>query len=81
MIENIFGWIIDKVSVPKKVVGINTFATGNLQLGDIVTVNYKDPQAEGIDVVTSEDTRFVIYNMEYQKNGSGLTTTLYLVEV
>lgn len=79
--ENVFGWIIDKVSVPKRVVGINTFATSNLQLGDIVTINYKDPQGEGIDIVSPDDTRFVIYNMEYQKNSSGLTTTIYLVEV
>jgi hypothetical protein len=79
--ENIFGWVIDKVSVPKKVVGINTFATTNLQLGDIVTIDYKDPQGEGINIIAPEDKRFVIYNMEYQKNSSGLTTTLYLVEV
>lgn len=79
--EDVFGWIIDKVSNPKKVIGVNTFATGNLQLGDIVTINYKDPQGEGIDIVAPEDTRFVIYNIEYQKNVSGLTTTLYLVEI
>jgi hypothetical protein len=79
--ENIFGWVIDKVSVPKKVVGVNTFATNNLQLGDIVKLNYKDPQGEGIDIVASENTRFVVYNIEYTKDVSGLTMTLYLVEV
>jgi hypothetical protein len=79
--ENVFGWIIDNVSVPKKTVGINTFATTNLQLGDIVTINYKDLQGGGIDIISPEDTRFVIYNMEYRKDSSGLSTTLYLVEV
>lgn len=79
--ENVFGWVINRVSVPKKVVGINTFATTNLQLGDIVTIDYKDAQGQGIDVIAPDDTRFVIYNMEYAKDGSGLTTTLYLVEV
>ena len=79
--ENVFGWIIDNVSVPKKAVGINTFATTNLQLGDIVTINYKDLQGDGISIISPEDTRFVIYNMEYKKDSSGLSTTLYLVEV
>jgi hypothetical protein len=79
--ENVFGWIIDNVSAPKKAVGINTFATTNLQLGDIVTINYKDLQGDGISIISPEDTRFVIYNMEYKKDSSGLSTTLYLVEV
>lgn len=79
--EDIFGWIINKVSVPKRVVGVNTFATSNLQLGDIVTIDYKDPHGDGINIISPEDTRFVIYNIEYQKSISGLTTTLYLVEV
>ena len=79
--ENVFGWIIDNVSVPKKAVGINTFGTTNLQLGDIVTINYKDLQGDGISIISPDDTRFVIYNMEYKKDSSGLSTTLYLVEV
>jgi hypothetical protein len=79
--EDVFGWIIDNVSVPKKTVGVNTFATTNLQLGDIVTINYKDLQGDGINIISPEETRFVIYNMEYSKDQSGLTTTLYLVEV
>lgn len=79
--ENIFGWVVDKVSVPKKTVGLNTFATTNLQLGDILNIDYKDEQGEGIDIISPETKRFVVYNMEYQKDYSGLTTTLYLVEV
>ena len=79
--ENIFGWIVDKVSVPKKAVGLNTFATTNMQLGDIVNIDYKDEQGEGIDIISPDTKRFVIYNMEYQKDSNGLSTTLYLVEV
>ncbi len=79
--ENIFGWVVGKVSVPKKTVGLNTFATTNLQLGDILNIDYKDEQGDGIDIISPETKRFVVYNMEYQKNSSGLTTTLYLVEV
>ena len=79
--ENVFGWIINRTYEPKKVVGVNTFGTTNLQLGDILTVDYKDDQGEGIDVISPDTTRFVVYNMEYAKDSSGLTTTLYLVEV
>jgi hypothetical protein len=79
--EDVFGWIIDKVSVPKKAVGINTFGTTNLQLGDIVKINYKDAQGQGIDIISPETSRFVIYNMEYKKDSSGLSTTIYLIEV
>lgn len=79
--ENIFGWVVDKVSSPKKAVGINTFATTNLQLGDIVNIDYKDEQGEGVNIISPETKRFVVYNMEYQKDPNGLTTTLYLVEV
>ena len=79
--ENVFGWVVDKVSVPKKTIGLNTFATTNLQLGDIVNIDYKDEQGDGIDIISPETKRFVVYNMEYQKDSGGLTTTLYLVEV
>jgi len=79
--EDVFGWVIDKVSVPKKAVGINTFGTTNLQLGDIVNINYKDAQGQGIDIISPEASRFVIYNMEYKKDASGLSTTIYLIEV
>lgn len=79
--ENVFGWVIGKVSSPKKVVGMNTFGTTNLQLGDIVTIDYKDAQGEGINIISPETTRFVVYNMQYQKDGNNLTTTIYLVEV
>jgi hypothetical protein len=79
--EDVFGWVVEKLSKPKKAIGINTFATTNLQLGDIVTINYKDEQGSGINIISPEETRFVIYNMEYSKDQSGLTTTLYLVEV
>jgi hypothetical protein len=77
--ENIFDWTINKISIPRKMVGINSFGTSNLQLGDIVTINYKSN--EGIDIISPENTRFVIYNIEYKRDASGLGTTMYLAEV
>jgi len=65
--ESIFGWVIDKVRSPKKSVGINTFATTNLQLGDILTIDYKDSQGGLIDIISPDNTRFVVYNMESKR--------------
>ena len=72
-------WIINKVMVPKKSIGINLFSIPTLQLGDIVTVDYKDSSC--LDLVTSDSSRFVVYNIEYSRSGSGPSMTVYLSEV
>jgi hypothetical protein len=77
--EEVFGWIIEKVINPKLLVGIKSFGTFNYQLGDLVTINYKDNQAK--DVICSEEKKFIIYNIEYTKSDGQETTTTYLVEV
>jgi hypothetical protein len=70
---------MSKVSVSKKLVGINTFATQNLQLGDIIQINYKNN--EGLNVISDENKRFVVYNIEYSKSNGQETMTMFLVEV
>jgi hypothetical protein len=77
--EDTMKWISDNGVNPKKVVGVSTFATQNLQLGDIVTINYKNN--DGLDIISDTETRYVIYNIEHQKSGSDLAITTYLVEV
>lgn len=77
--ENVFGWILDKVTRPKILVGLNTFGTFNLQLGDIVNVEYINN--DGVNVIAFPDKRFVIYNIEYSKNNSGQNVVTYLAEV
>jgi hypothetical protein len=77
--EAMINWIINKVMVPKKSIGINIFSIPTLQLGDIVTVDYKD--SSGLDLVTSSLSRFVIYNIEYSRSLEGPSMTLYLSEV
>ena len=47
--------------VPKKSVGAQIFSIPTLQLGDIVTMDYKDNS--GLDLVTSDSSRFVVYNI------------------
>jgi hypothetical protein len=77
--DALMGWIINKVMVPKKSVGINTYALPTLQLGDIVTLNYKS--SDGLDLVAPETDRFVIYNIDYSRSNTGPSMTLYLSEV
>jgi hypothetical protein len=77
--QELIGWIINKSLNPKKYIGLNIFAIPTLQLGDIVTVDYKDNN--NVDIVTSSSTRFVVYNIDYQRNSNGPSMTIYLSEV
>ena len=77
--QALMGWIINKIMHPKKSIGINLFSIPTLQLGDIVTVDYKD--ASGLDLVTPDSNRFVVYNIEYSRSNSGPSMTAYLSEV
>ena len=77
--ENLMGWIIDKLMVPKKSIGLKIFATPTIQLGDIVTINYKD--SNNLDLVTSTNSRFIVYNIEYTRKIDGPEMNLYLAEV
>jgi hypothetical protein len=77
--EALMGWVINKVMSPKKSVGVKIFATPTIQLGDIVTIDYKD--SNGLDLVASTDDRFVVYNIEYSRSSNGPDMTIYLNEV
>jgi hypothetical protein len=50
-----------------------------LQLGDLVNVYYKD--ADGIDLITSDSVRYVVYNINYRRSVTGPEMTVYLSEV
>lgn len=76
--ESMMDWIIKKVIYPRKTVGVSSFATQNLQLGDIVTINYSD---NGIDIISPSTTRYVVYNIENSKSGGAYSTTVHLAEV
>jgi hypothetical protein len=64
---------------PKKSIGVNLFSIPTLQLGDIVTVDYKD--STDLDLVASDTSRFVVYNIEYSRDTDGPNMTAYLSEV
>ena len=77
--ENLMGWVVDKIMTPKKSIGIKIFATPTIQLGDIVKINYKN--SDNLDLVTSENSRFIVYNIEYTRKINGPDMTVYLAEV
>lgn len=77
--NDVLGWIINKTMKPKKNIGVTTFGTQILQLGDIVNVNYKND--DGVELITSADKNFVIYNIEYKRSSGETAMTLYLAEV
>jgi hypothetical protein len=77
--EDILGWVIQKNLRPRKAIGLQIFPMPTLQVGDLVNINYKDN--DGIDVLASPDTRFVVYNIEYSKAVEGPNMAVYLSEV
>jgi hypothetical protein len=64
---------------PKKAIGIKMFANPTIQLGDIVNINYKD--ANEVNLVTADNIKFIVYNIEYSRRLAGPDMTVYLVEV
>lgn len=76
MANNLMKWMVDKVMVPKKSMSLTIFANPMIQLGDIVKVNYT---VDGVQQVPN--SRFVVYNTEYQRSPEGPSMTLYLSEV
>jgi hypothetical protein len=77
--EELMGWIISKVMSPKKSIGINLFSIPTIQLGDIVTIDYKNN--DGLNLVANDSDRFVVYNISYKRTLEGPSMTVYLSEV
>ena len=77
--ESLMDWIINKLMTPKKAVGMNIFSTPIIQLGDIVSIDYKDEN--GIDIISPSNSNFLVYNIEYERSGDGPNMTIYLSEV
>lgn len=77
--NNLMGWLASKIMKPRKSVGIKIFATPTIQLGDIVEIDYESKN--GFNEVSVSGSRFVVYSIQYAKDISGPTMTLYLSEV
>ena len=77
--DNLMQWLSEKIMKPRRSIGVKIFANPMIQLGDIVEIDYKNN--EGVEEAALGGTRFVVYSIEYQKDGSGPDMTLYLSEV
>ena len=76
--NSLMGWMIKKIMKPRQSIGLQIFANPMIQLGDIVEVSYVK---DNIDILGSLDKRFVVYNIEYSKDESGPSMSLYVSEV
>jgi hypothetical protein len=71
-------WLISKNSKPRKSVGVRIFSTPTIQLGDIVSIDYKDDESE---FLFRPEQRFVVYSIQHEKDISGPGMLIYLSEV
>jgi hypothetical protein len=71
-------WIVTKISKPRKALGVKIFSIPTIQLGDIVSVDYKE---NGIDIAANSLNRFVVYNIEFSRSSDGPEMQLFLSEV
>jgi hypothetical protein len=76
--NSLMKWLVEKITKPRKSVGVQIFAIPTLQLGDIVTLDYEE---NGINLASSPSSRFVVYNIDYSKSSDGPTMTVFLSEV
>lgn len=76
--SDLMGWISSKIMKPRKSIGLTIFAMPTLQLGDIVTIDFSGTDEVGIG---SAESRYTVYNIEYQKNSDGPMMNVYLSEV
>ena len=77
--EKTMKFLIKNMTVPKTLVGVEVFGAPHLQLGDIVTFDYKT--SDDIDIVADSSKRFVVYSISHNRSLDGIKTTVYVSEV
>ena len=76
--ENLMEWLSDKTTRPRQLVGMEIFNNPMIQLGDVVTISYA---RDGVELVTTSDKKFIIYNIEYSRDPEGPSMKIYGSEV
>ena len=77
--ERMMTWLVQKIMKPRKSVGVSVFGMPHLQLGDVIEFDYKSKT--GFDEISKDSSRFVIYNIEYQRSAADVVTNIFLSEV
>lgn len=75
--SDMMGWLINELAAPRMMVGLSLFPYPIVQLGDIVQIEYTDSNG----VAFAAGKRFVVYNIEYDKDGQSMSQKVYLAEV
>ena len=76
--ENLMSWLVKKITKPRKSIGVKIFANPMIQLGDIVSIDYVE---NNLNKVALNNSRFVVYNIEYSKSIDGPEMSVFLSEV
>ena len=76
--SNLMKWMVEKTSKPRKSLGVKIFSIPTIQLGDIVTLDYKENE---ISMASDGTNRFVVYNIDFSRGPDGPDMTLFLSEV
>jgi hypothetical protein len=76
--NSLMAWLNEKIMKPRMSIGVRIFPNPLIQLGDIVSIDYKK---DDVDAIASEQKRFVVYNIEYTRSVTGPEMTLFLSEV
>jgi hypothetical protein len=77
--DSLMGWLVSKITKPRKSVGVKIFSMPILQLGDIININYINK--DGFNEISDSDQKFVIYSIEYSRGAAGPEMNIFLSEV
>jgi len=76
--HSLMKWLVEKITKPRRSLGVQIFSIPTIQLGDIVSVDYKE---NNISMASDPNNRFVVYNIEFSRSSDGPSMTLFLSEV
>lgn len=74
--ESLMAWLIEKKFEQKESYSLDMFGVPHLQLGDIVSIRYKQEDKYMID----PDKKFVIVSIDHSRSETGMATKLKVVE-
>lgn len=77
--EKTMKFLIKNMTVPRISVGVEVFGSPHLQLGDIVSFDYKT--SDNVDIVADASARFVVYSISHSRDSGGMKSTIYVSEV
>jgi hypothetical protein len=74
--EDLMEWLVSKITKPRKSLGVEIFNTPILQLGDVAKIDYSVNDVEQLN-----NSRYVVYSIQHNRDASGPSMTVYLSEV